>query len=138
VLPGEITQKSLGMSGVSPTMVPPGTPSKAAYERAEPGTLVIVFNAAPVTALNLQINVQHDPAYSMMFANILTDQPWYPNDDTLIHAIAFKSAEYHDGKDAATTTGYMQALSTMIRNDKLKFGVIENFDMPLSRNWKKR
>lgn len=130
-LPRDINQgpiiDAIGSLGV----VASGTPDKAAYTRTTPGAIKISFNRAPAALLNLQISIQFDPSISY----VTTDVPWYMNDDTMIQAIAFKTAEYHEGKDSDVTRAFSESLSVMLRNDKLKFGNIEDFDLKLSRKF---
>ena len=92
---------------------------------------MFTFNAKPTAPLTLQISYQYDPAVTM----VDTDIPWYPNDNTIIHAIAHEVSKYHNGNDDSTTRALADSLSVMFRNDKLKFGNIEDFDLKLSRRF---
>jgi len=130
-LPGDILQDIGANLMLNNTSVPAGTPNKASYTRLTPGTVKIVFNRKPSAAIALQIQYQYDPSSAL----ITSDIPWYMNDDTMIHAVAHKVAEYHDGKAADSTRAFADSLSVMLRNDKLKFGNIEHFDLPLSRRF---
>ena len=53
-----------------------------------------------------------------------TDIPWYPNDETMVQAIAFKVSEYHNGKDASVTQAFQEALAGMVSNDRMRYGSV--------------
>lgn len=110
---------------------PEGVPTKAGYTRISNGTIQIAFNRRPLVPTNIQITYNYLP----QFDDGLNSIPWYPNDETTIEAIAFKTAEYHDGKDATTTKAFAEHLSSMLRNDKIKFGNVENFTVKLERRF---
>lgn len=130
-LPRDINQGPIIDAIGSLGSVADGTPDKASYVRTTPGAIKLSFNRKPTAAINLQISIQFDPSINYLTSDI----PWYMNDDTMIHAIAHKTAEYHEGKDASVTRAFSEALSIMLRNDKLKFGNTEDFDLKLSRKF---
>jgi hypothetical protein len=116
--------------------VPDNNPTRASYQRNyfKPGMVFIIFNAKPKTDIRIHVPYQIDPAYGLLIDNT----PWYPNDETMICAVAYKAAIYADGVDAQTTAAFADKLSTMVRNDKLKFGVIDSFVMKMNRNPRSR
>jgi hypothetical protein len=110
--------------------IPTGMPTKASYSKAD-GRIQLFFNTKAKQDYTIQVSCQFDPAFDYNGDNL----PWYPNDDTLIHVIALKNAEYSEGKDASSTQAFMEDLSIMLRNDKVKFGNIDYTSLPLSRKF---
>lgn len=112
-----------------------GTPDKASYTRdySDSGNILVTFNRKAKTAFNLQLTIQFDPAVDYTIADV----PWYPNDETIKYAIAWKASEAANGPAAETTLKLEDSLAQKFRNDKVKFGNIENFTMELNRKWKK-
>lgn len=52
------------------------------------------------------------------------DVPWYPNDETMVQAVAFKCHEYFDGKDSDVTNAAQQLLSQSLANDRIRYGAV--------------
>mgnify|MGYP001578779928 FL=1 len=139
--PGKVHQQAIGDMNVALTArVPTGTPDKAGYVRdyGVPGRVSILFNKLAKTNYDIQVKYQWDPAAEYVFASIDITVPWYPNDNTMKQAVAHKAAYYNDGPDAATTGTIGSDLATMLRDDKLKFGVIDQFTTHVNRQWKPR
>ena len=130
-LPDEIKQEAYNAS-YDAFDVGVGNPSKASYQRnvLHYGNTIIVFNKTPSTALRIHVPYQFDPSIGMELANT----PWYPNDLTLKTAVAYYTARHHDGVTADKTLKLEDDLSIMVKNDKLKFGVIDTFVMKMNRN----
>lgn len=61
-----------------------------------------------------------------------SETPWYPNDETMVQAVAFKVAEYHHGKDAPTTQAFQQMLAGLIANDRIRYGAIHGVNDTLA------
>lgn len=57
-----------------------------------------------------------------------SDIPWYPNDETMVQAVAFKVAEYHHGKDSPITSGFQQMLAGLIANDRIRYGAVKGIN----------
>lgn len=108
-----------------------GNPNKASYQRnyLATGNTLLVFNRKPKTDIRIHVPYQFDPSVGMVVADI----PWYPNDLTIKTAVAYYTAKYHDGVDAAKTLKLEDDLSIMVKNDKLKFGIVDSFTMKLDR-----
>lgn len=53
-----------------------------------------------------------------------TEIPWFPNDETMVQAVAFKVSEYHNGKDSPITQAFQQNLAGLIANDRVRYGSI--------------
>jgi len=53
-----------------------------------------------------------------------TDIPWYPNDETMVQAVAFKNHEFYDGKDAPVTQAAQAQLAALVANDRIRFGTV--------------
>lgn len=51
-----------------------------------------------------------------------TDIPWYPNDETMVQAVAFKNHEFYDGKDAPVTQAAQQMLASLVAGDRVRYG----------------
>lgn len=131
ILPDNITQQAISSMIVAVAHVPPGKPDKAGYIPAGNGSVDVVFNRKTKTALTLQINFQYDPAA----AYIISSVPWYANDNTLIQVIAFKQSEDSNGVTADTTLKLRDDLAVMLRDDKLKFGIIDQPNTKLNRSF---
>lgn len=66
----------------------------------------------PVIALPKQVN------------DVTVEVPWYPNDETMIVAVAFKVAEFHDGIDSPRTQGFQQRLAGLVAGDRTRYGSV--------------
>ena len=53
-----------------------------------------------------------------------SDVPWYPNDETMVQAVAFKNHEFYDGKDAPVTQAAQQMLASLVANDRIRYGSV--------------
>lgn len=51
-----------------------------------------------------------------------SEVPWYPNDETMVQAVAFKNHEFYDGKNAPVTVAAQQQLAGLVANDRIRFG----------------
>ena len=56
--------------------------------------------------------------------DVTTEVPWYPNDETMIVAVAFKVSEFHDGIDAPRTQGFQQRLAGLVAGDRTRYGSV--------------
>lgn len=131
-LPDKINQEAFS-NNMSAANVPVGLPDKASYTRNWTGVygkVLIAFNKKPATDLQLDISTQIDLAVDYTIASI----PWYPNDSTIKQSIAYFTSKYHDGPASEKTLKFEDDLAIMVRNDKLKFGVIDSFVMKMNRN----
>lgn len=137
----EITQQAYTSQDINILHLREGVPDKASYIRNffnGVGTVAIFFNRKTKADYTVQVPYQFDPAAAYVILNVATIIPWYQNDNTMKQAIAHKAAYYNDGPDAKTTGSIGSDLATMLRDDKLKFGVIGPFDTSVNRNWKPR
>lgn len=57
-----------------------------------------------------------------------TDIPWYPNDETMVQAVAFKTHEWFDGKDDNRTTAAQQLLTGALSNDRIRYGSVNGIN----------
>ena len=129
-LPDKVLQQGTGSMVQDEAYIPEGIPDRAGYARIDNGgAIIIIFNRKLKTALTMQIGYQYDPAVDYE----LDDVPWYVNDDTMEYAIAWKAAEAKDGPTAANTLKLEEALSTKLRNDKIKIGIIDSFTLKMNR-----
>lgn len=55
---------------------------------------------------------------------VATEVPWYPNDETMVVAVAFKVSEFHDGIDAPRTQGFQQRLAGLVAGDRTRYGSV--------------
>jgi len=51
-----------------------------------------------------------------------SDTPWYPNDETAIAAVVFKTHEYYNGIEDAKTVAAQQRLASLILADRVRYG----------------
>ena len=63
-----------------------------------------------------------------------TQIPWYPNDETMVQAVAFKVSEYHNGKDSPVTAAFQQQLAVMVSNDRVRYGSVNGINDSLILN----
>jgi len=61
-----------------------------------------------------------------------SETPWYPNDETMVQAVAFKVSEFHNGKDAPQTQAFQQMLAGLIANDRIRYGAIHGVNDSLA------
>lgn len=111
--------------------VPDGNPTKASYQRnvEGAGNTLIVFNKKPRSDIRIHIPYQFDPSVDLD----LEGTPWYPNDLTIKESIAYYTAKHHDGVAAEKTLKLEENLSVMVRNDKVKFGIIDSTVLKINR-----
>lgn len=109
-----------------------GNPTKASYQRnvLHPGNTLLVFNKKPISDIRIHVPYQFDPSPDITIESI----PWYPNDLTIKESVAYYTARHHDGPDAKKTKDFEDSLALMVRNDKVKFGVIDSFSLKVNRN----
>lgn len=122
-VPNSINQETFDKALIAyPNNIPQGFPTEASYTRdwEEPGRIAIVFNRRPKEVLEIQINYQWDPAAALL----VTDYPWYANDQTMIQAVAYWTSYYHDGPATPKTKKLEEDLAIMVMRDKVKFGII--------------
>ena len=131
ILPDKIYQEAANAS-YDVLDVPVGIPTKASYVRnvLRYGNIAIAFNAKPKTDIRIRVPYQFDPSVGTLIGST----PWYPNDVTLKTAIAYYTARHHDGVAAENTLKLEDELSIMVKNDKLKYGVIDSFVMKMNRS----
>ncbi len=116
---------------------PVGLPDRASYSHDffhTDGNVIIVFNKKPKTAIRIHIPYQFDPAAQYAIGDIATLIPWYPNDDTIKTSIAYYAAKHHDGVTSDKTLKFEDTLSIQVKNDKLKFGIIDSFVLKMNRS----
>jgi len=82
------------------------------------GVARLSFNPTPDRTYSLLLPYQNLPAAMSTDADV----PWYPNDETMIQAVAFKTHEYFDGKDAPATVAAQQHLAALLTNDRARYG----------------
>lgn len=97
-----------------------GAPDTFRMKQTVFGTWILYFDRIPDQAYLLTI------PYIVMPAAISTgsETPWYPNDETMVQAVAFKNHEFYDGKDAAVTQAAQQMLAGLATNDRMRFGQV--------------
>lgn len=115
---------------VYPTTTGVGKPDSARVFQESLGQWTMYFNNVP------------DQTYSLTLAHIIqgaqlssdTDVPWYPNDETMIQAVAFSTHRYFDGKDAPETQAVQEDLAAMFASDKLRYGAVNGINDKLQLN----
>jgi hypothetical protein len=48
--------------------------------------------------------------------------PWYPNDETMIAAVVFKTHEYYQGIENPKTVAAQQRLASLVLDDRVRYG----------------
>lgn len=96
-----------------------GSPASVRILKPSLGVARLNFEPTPDKTYNLFV------PYQILGTQLSsdTDIPWYENDETMIQAVAFKTHEYADGKDAPTTQAAQQQLSMLLNNDKYRYGI---------------
>jgi hypothetical protein len=96
-----------------------GSPASVRILKPGIGVARLSFEPTPDKTYNLFVSYQH------MGAQLTGDSsvPWYENDETMIQAVAYKTHEYVDGKDAPVTVAAQQMLSALVNNDKYRYGI---------------
>ena len=56
------------------------------------------------------------------------DVPWYPVDETMVQAVAFKAHEYADGKDHPQTVATQQQLAALLSQDRIRYGSVNGIN----------
>lgn len=51
-----------------------------------------------------------------------SEVPWYPNDETMVQAVAFKVSEFYEGKDSPKTQAFQADLAGLVSNDRARYG----------------
>ena len=109
-----------------------GRPQFARVLSSGPFAWSLRLNPIPNEDIQLLIPVQ------VLGARLSSDTaiPWYPNDETMVQAVAFKVSEYHNGKDSPVTGAFQQQLAGLVSNDRIRYGSVSgiNDTLPLDRN----
>lgn len=96
-----------------------GSPASVRILKAGYGVARLSFEPTPDKTYNLRV------PYQKLGTQLTSDSdvPWYENDETMIQAIAYKTHEYADGKDAPVTVAAQQQLAALLNNDKYRYGI---------------
>lgn len=97
-----------------------GTPTEIRVFPSTFGKWILYFSPTPEREYLLTIPYIQWPTALAAGSDI----PWYPNDETMVQAIAFKNHEFYDGKDANVTNAAQQLLAGMVANDRIRFGSV--------------
>jgi hypothetical protein len=111
-------QNAAPIDRIQPTSIT-GSPASVRILKPSAGVARLSFEPTPDRSYLLYLNYQVQP--SNMAAD--TDVPWYENDETMIQAVAFKTHEYADGKDAPTTQAAQQVLSGLLNADRYRYTI---------------
>lgn len=84
------------------------------------GEWSLIFEPIPDKAYLLSIPYIALPAAMTADGDI----PWYPNDETMVQAVAFKVSEYHNGKDHPVTNAFQADLAGLVANDRIRYGSV--------------
>lgn len=101
-----------------------GTPTEVRVFNTSHGTWTLYFDRIPDKAYLLTIPYIYVPAVLASGASV----PWYPNDETMVQAVAFKNHEFYDGKDAPVTQAAQQMLASLVANDRIRFGSVNGIN----------
>lgn len=95
-----------------------GIPSYFRLIETQHGAWTLYFDITPSTTYYLSV-----PYIALPVAMTSdSDVPWYPNDETMVQAVAFKVAEHSDGKDSEAAVGAQQLLASLVSNDRVRYG----------------
>lgn len=97
-----------------------GTPTEIRLFNNAHGQFTLYFDRIPDKEYLLTIPYIYVPAA----LSSGSDTPWYPNDETMVQAVAFKNHEFYDGKAAPVTVAAQQMLAGMVANDRIRFGSV--------------
>jgi hypothetical protein len=92
-----------------------GPPAEMRIFQTTFGVWTLHFNPNPDKTYYLTLPYLELPAALTSDVDI----PWYPNDETMVQAIAFKAHEFADGKDHPQTVAAQQMLASLLSNDRL-------------------
>jgi hypothetical protein len=105
---------------ISDTATNTGMPSAARIFNTSFGVWTLYFDVTPDQ--NYLLTIPYIQLPDAMSAG--SDVPWYPNDETMVQAVAFKNHEFYDGKDAAVTQAAQQQLAGLVANDRIRYGSV--------------
>lgn len=95
-----------------------GAPATARIFTRVAGTWVLYFDPTPNQDYLLTVPYIRLPAAMVLG----TEVPWYPNDETMVQVVSFKTHEFYDGKDSPVTQAAQQTLASMVANDRTRYG----------------
>lgn len=95
-----------------------GTPSSVRVKQTTFGTWILYFDVIPNQAYLMTVPYIFLPATIVSGSEI----PWYPNDETMVQAVAFKNLEFYMGKDAPPVQAAQQQLASLATNDRSRYG----------------
>lgn len=95
-----------------------GKPTSARIFQSAFGTWRMYFEPLPDQSYLMTLGYIYLPSVLSSGAAI----PWYPNDETMVQAVAFKVSEYHNGKDSPVTAAFQQQLAGLVSNDRIRYG----------------
>lgn len=96
-----------------------GRPTSARLFTYEFGVFTLSFD--PVPDQNYLLSIAFQGLYPW---EGLEAYPWYPNDETMVQAIAFKVSEFHNGKDHPVTRAFQEQLAGLVSNDRIRYGAL--------------
>lgn len=112
------TQLTSPNDRVGPSSQASGKPTQARVFQSTFGQWVMYFDVAPDITYNLSLAYLAQPA---QITNT-SDMPWYPNDETMVQAVAFNCHRYFDGKDSPKTQAVQEDLAALAAADRLRYG----------------
>lgn len=105
-----------------------GTPTEVRLFNVTHGQWTLYFDYITDKAYLLTIPYILVPAALASGSSV----PWYPNDETMVQAVAFKNHEFYDGKDAPVTVAAQQMLASLVANDRIRFGSVNGVNDQLA------
>lgn len=116
-------QLSVPTDSISPT-THTGRPQSIRVFASSFGKWILRFDPTPDQNYLLSIPYNFIPVALTTGSEI----PWYPNDETMVQAVAFKVSEYHNGKDSGVTQAFQEALAGMVSNDRIRYGSVDGIN----------
>lgn len=123
------TQLTQPRDRISPTTYK-GLPTQCRVFETSFGVWTLYFDPAPDRAYLMTLPYLQLPA--ALAAD--TDIPWYPNDETMVQAVAFKVHEFYDGKSDPLTIAAQQGLAQRVAEDRLRYGQVNGVNDLLQLN----
>lgn len=114
----------LGPVAGTATSPPKGAPLQCRVVSVGNGVWKLSFYPNPDKPYSLWVNYWAIPDALALDSSI----PWYPSDETIVQAMAFKTHEWFDGKDHSLTVAAQQLLSQLLANDRIRYGMVNGIN----------
>lgn len=119
-------------NSIRDTTVNRGMPTEARVSETSAGVWRWEPSPVPDVAYLLALDYSYMPTWGGLSA-----VPWYPNDATIMQAVAMMALAFADGPDQASTRAQQAQVNAMLAADRIRFGqaVGENDTLKLNLNY---